>query len=454
MSQRSNIVRRERRQRPTYIAAGGALLAMVSVVVIAVSVRSPSGIPTRDYRHLSVQVPDPGNLVAHDPVRIAGIRIGQVTGVEAGTGAAEGQSLIRLKLNPGTEQFAADTKVVVRAMGLLGARYVEVIPGRGGQPMAWGSVIRAGRGSVTYGVTDLLDTFDARTRNGMDAMIDGYGRGLIGRGQGLNDVIRVVPGGERDFQALAAEIFRRPGALRRLVPSLRQAAVAFDTAREDVARMLEPTAKGLQPFVDERAGVRETLAAAPSALAGLQSGMERGQQLLRAARELSTAAARVLPAAPAGLRATRRLLVTSAVPLERTTRLLAAVKPAVPSVLRITEALSPNLGMLRRGFDDADALASAISPFNCDLENGAHSFRSLIGYPVGPSTDGGTTGPWTGFRAFVVGGGPELTGSLTPTAGDTKGVSAEPYPPACKYSPGGEYKLGRLVTPYAKAGAR
>lgn len=453
----SSIARREFRRRPSYIASMGLVGALVLLLLLVFSLRSPFGIPGRGYHALTVQVADPGNLQAHDPVRIAGIRVGQVIGVDDGAGAVQGQSLVRLKIDPGTEQLPRSTKARVRAAGLLGARYVELVPGAASSAgkLAWGTVVKTDRNAVTYGVTDLLDTFDKQTRTGLDSMINEYGRGLVARGQGLNDAIRTIPEGEADFRGLAAEILSRPGSARRFLPATERSAAAFSSAREDFVDMLRPTAQGLRPFVDEREAIRSTLDKAPNSLASLQSGMQRGQQLLRSARDLSDAARDVLPAAPVGLRATSDLLRTSDVPLERATRLMSDLRPTVPSVLKITKALSPNLQMLTDAFKDGEQLASAISPYNCDIESGAHSFRSLIGYPVGPSVDGGTTGEgWTGFRAVVIAGGPELTGTLTPTIGGNKGISAEPYPPACKYSPGGRYELGHLVTPYPKAGAR
>ncbi|HYF26887.1 MAG TPA: MlaD family protein, partial [Baekduia sp.] len=209
---------RNRRQRPSYVAATGALLLLVALLVIYIGVRSPYGVPGRDYGELQVQLADPSNLQIHDPVRVAGVRIGQVTAMKGGTGAARGQSVVSVKLDPGTEPLPQDTTIRLRAAGLLGARYIEVLPGRSDRTLPWGSTIRVGREAVSYGVTDVLDTFDERTRAGLDQMIIQFGRGLFTRGQGLNTAFRVVPEGEADFRRLAAAIRRRPGAAQRFIP--------------------------------------------------------------------------------------------------------------------------------------------------------------------------------------------------------------------------------------------
>src|SRR5207244_3542441 len=110
-----------------------------------------------DYRTLYVDARAVGNLRAHDPVRVAGVRVGQVGGLRISSG---GRARVRLQLEPDAPPFQTNSKVAIRAAGLLGARYVELVPGRVGTPLADGATIHAGDNALTFGVSEALDTFD------------------------------------------------------------------------------------------------------------------------------------------------------------------------------------------------------------------------------------------------------------------------------------------------------
>lgn len=417
------------------VVTGAAVLAVIGVLVLFAA-RSPDGAPGLDYTTIYASVPDPGNLQPHNEIRIRGVRVGQVIGVTAESGRA----LIELQLDPGTEPLPADTAVLLRGKGLLGQRFVELRPGPSERTLAHGDTIRGDADSLTAGVPDALETFDAETRGAMGDMLGELGRGLLGRGTELNDALRVAgPAGE-DFRALVHTVLERPGAARRLLPSMELAAGAFDAAREDFAGALDPTARGLQPFVDRREAVESTLEEAPATLATAQSGLERGRRLLAAVTVFSRAARDVLPAAPAGLRETTALLDESPVPLTRTTALLRELDPAVPDVLRVTDELSPVLEPLRRAFDDLHPIITQLAIHGCDIENFADNWRSVLNQGV---PGGGPIGPFTAFRVEALGGPESASGFVRPPDGVR--VDRESYATPCKYSPGARYDANEAV---------
>ena len=115
--------RRAPRAGASSCASGESRCSAQSVVWTAVT--SYSGVPLRDYDHYVVEVPATGNLIAHDQVRIGGVRVGQV---EKTAITPDGKARLALQLERGT-RLPADTQVVLRANGLLGARYVQLVPG-------------------------------------------------------------------------------------------------------------------------------------------------------------------------------------------------------------------------------------------------------------------------------------------------------------------------------------
>jgi virulence factor Mce-like protein len=430
--------RRSESKAPWRLATGGLLVGLLAVGFVAFGVRSVTGVPGRSYHKLYADLPDIGNLRPHDEIRVAGVRVGQVLGEKV----SHGRARVELQLAPGTGRMPLDTGVVVRARGLLGSRYLELTPGSSSQMLPDGAVIRgAPEVSLTNGVSDLLDTFDSQTRGGLGHLIDGLGQGLAGRGAGLNDLIKVGPGVSDQLTKVADSILARPAAARALVPSLDAGLTALDGARDEIARFFGSGAAGLAPFVQARVATRQSLHEAPGTLSAVQTGLPTGGRLLTATRSLAVALNKTLPGAPVALHRTTLLLRESAVPLVRTRTLLQAVRPAVPSVLKITRALSPDLVPLRRAFDDLDPIIGTLGAHGCDITNFGDNWRSVLGYgvPSKRALPGGEAGNLNQLRVQVEAGGESLGSLADPIARPFTQRRGNVYGPPCEHSPGPRY---------------
>jgi hypothetical protein len=341
---------------------------------------------------------------------------------------ASGEPELSLQLDPGL-RLPTDTAVKIRADGLLGARYVELIPGHSSTDLRDGTVIHAPADALTYGVPDALDTFDRQTRGALGSLISQAGSGLLTNGQPLNDAIRLGAEQIGPFQTLVGDIFARPGALARLVPSLDATTSALAGNRGQLSALPGAIGRGLSPLATERRGLQGTLAEAPSALSTAKAGLGAGGSLLAALSGLSQRLDETLPGAPSALQETTRLLIDSRRPLVIARGLVAQIPSAVPSVLRITHRLSPLLPHASAVLRPLIPMLGAVALHGCDVTNFAAGFRSMTGIGgacSGPIGSGGE------FRLeLVVPAGAEALG--------IPGASAAPlvregYSPPCKYT--------------------
>ena len=432
---RNNRRRSENRDPRKLVLAALAVIAL-AVAFVAFGIISVTGIPAVQYETLRANLPAVGNLRVHDEVRVAGVRVGQVTSL---TPSGSRVAAV-IQLQPGTGRFPADTTVAVRARGLLGSRYLELIPGSSSQMLADDTVINASASSLTNGVSDVLDVFDRETRGRLADMLGGLGQGFFGRGQELNDTIKIGPGLTSQLTTVADSITSHGGAARRFLPSLESAAAAFDAAREDIAGGLRPASRALNPFIESRAATQATLAEAPSTLDAMNSGLAEGRKLLASARSLSNALDHTLEGAPAALDSTTDLLADHDTALRRTDSLLEAARPAVPAALQITDALSPNLIPLQRAFDDLRPIVRQLSRHDCDLKNFGDNWRSVLGYGapserrIGPYD----AGPYNEFRLQIIGGAESLS-NLAPGLAKRFVSDRDFYAKPCSFSPGGTY---------------
>lgn len=400
------------RRRDTPPVGRTALAGLAVIVSLAIlgwqALKVYNGVPARDYSTIYVSTPQVGNLLSHDQVRIAGARVGQVLGRDVGT---DGQPRIELQIEPDTD-IPADTKVAVRGAGLLGARYIELIPGQSAEPLPEGATLRGTDDSYTFGLAETLDTFDRETRGAMGQMIGGLGQGLLGHGEKLNVGINAAATRGKPFGEVAAEILRRDGAARRLVPSLESAMRPLDAERYRLVAMAPATSDAVEPFVDRREGVRETLDVAPAALTATRSGLAAGTRLVNRLGAAAVAADGTLAAAPAGLRGLTGLLRDSRTPLARAADLLEAAEPAIPGALRITDAVRPILKPLDAMLEQMSPTLRETARYECDIVNFGLTMRSMTGYS---QPGNGPLGPSKAFRLQL----------LFPLSGDVVGLKDE-----------------------------
>lgn len=364
-------------------------------IYVAFSVTAYNGLPFKNYGSVYASVPEKGNLIKHDQVRIAGVRVGQVLSIGVGS---DGNPRLKLQLEPGTK-LSADTQVFVRANGLLGARYVQLVPGTSSQMLGNGALIKGSPDALTYGVPDAISVLDTKTRGALGTTVRELGAGVLGNGVPLNETIRDSSAEIQPFEQLTRSILATPGAAARLVPSMNSLAEPLAAARTSYADMLDPAARAFKPFADERDAVRATLDQAPSTLATVRTGLATGSRLLIAADDLATQAERTLPSAPAGLRAAAALLKDTA-PLAPTARLLDKLRPAVPAVLRLTGAASPVLTPVLNGLRNAIPTINYVAGRACNVENFGAILRSFTGW--GGTAGDGPIGAPTAFRLQVL----------------------------------------------------
>jgi virulence factor Mce-like protein len=412
-SQRLTPRRRTRRrdvESPWRTSVKGLIVLAVIGFFVYVGVSSYNGVPFRHYRSLTVEVSDTGNLIEHDPVRIAGVQVGQVTGESATRG---GRARVSLQIDPGT-RIPQGTQVMIRTNGLLGARYVQLIPSTSRRLLPSGALIVGTAGTLTDGVPEALDALDAKTRSALGSMLNGLGAGVLGQGESLHAAIGDAAPAAESFTELAQSILAPPGAAARLLPALDSTMAPLDAARGPIAVLLAPASRALAPLVSERPQVRASITAAPSALSTAAGGLNTGDALLASATALADAARETLPLLPAGLRQATTLLRTSPVPLQRGDALLRELRPTIPATLEVTRALDPVLAPLRQGLVNLQPMLVYTGQRGCDIENFGVTLRSMTGYG---GVGSGPIGSPMEFRAQMVAGPDVLQGFGSPPHG-------------------------------------
>ncbi len=118
-----------------FVAAGLAALFM-----LAMRVSNLSAFGEEEGYSLSARFEDIGGLKARAPVRIGGVRIGHVTGIEYDSETY--QAVVHLVIAREYDRLPTDTSASILTSGLLGEQYVGLEPGGAEKYLGSGDQIR------------------------------------------------------------------------------------------------------------------------------------------------------------------------------------------------------------------------------------------------------------------------------------------------------------------------
>lgn len=195
----------------------GTVTLLVLVLAVYLSYISVNGLPFVSYYEIKVQVANADELAKNSDVRIGGARVGQILAVtpEPPTRSwPHPYASLRLQLQPNLYPLPAGTHYRVRLASVLGAKYLELIPGtRNGASVPDGGTLTLSqnrRSNHELPVVDLdtaLRTFAPATQRAFRAATASLADALAGRGAELNDILystaRLLPPLEGVLRVLA-----------------------------------------------------------------------------------------------------------------------------------------------------------------------------------------------------------------------------------------------------------
>lgn len=334
-----------------------AAIALAVAVIVGTWLIFAKGLPGERPFEVRAEVPSANQVKEGNPVRIAGVDVGRVAGLEP---AAGGRTAIVLELDK-PELVRADASVAIAPRLLLeGNNVVELRPGTpGAPPIRRDATIPAARTAAPVQLDQVLTTLRRPVREALRGTLRELAAGLGpgpggGTGaQGLRDAAEELEGalgsisrtatamtGQRTgdlrravggSSSVATQLAADPGALAGIVTSMRRVAGAM-AARD---RDLRGTVRELAGLVTD----------GPQELAALEAGLPHLDRLVAQARPS-------LRAAPAALRRTRAMLGE--------VRALAGA-PELPGLLRDVRPVTANLPAAQDALLEGLPHATAVS---------------------------------------------------------------------------------------------
>jgi phospholipid/cholesterol/gamma-HCH transport system substrate-binding protein len=351
------------------------VIALV-VIVVAAYFGFTKANPFENPYQLHAVVRDAQNLKPGAPVRIAGVQVGKVTGVESAE-AGESAARVTMELRNDALPLHQDARLQIRPRILLeGNFFVDLKPGSpSAHDLDDGGTIPVSQTSNAVTLPDVLSVLDRDVRGDLQTLLREYGYALSGGGaealngtigqlepayrlsaltneallgeQPTEDLQRVLRGQRRLFAALS----ENPEALKELVTDLNTTAGALasqDAALEASVPALRDTLRVGYPALGELNAALPTLRAfSREALPGVRSSVPT----------LDAAIPRIVQA--------RGLVRQSELK-----GLSADLRQAVPSLVQLNHRLIPALRQLRAL---SSCTSSVLVPF---IESGIPSIEA------------------------------------------------------------------------------
>lgn len=190
----------------------GSMIMIIATIGILLSYNANKGLPYVPAYQISVLLPDAAELTAGgSEVRIGGARIGIVKEIEAlpATATEPARARLFLELQKDKEGLPVDTEVRVRPRSILGAKYLDLIPGKSTRGIPAGGSIPIEQAQPIVELDEAFNVFDDETSRGIRGTVTVLGDALAGRGADLNEALAetsdILPPAERVLRVLAAQ---------------------------------------------------------------------------------------------------------------------------------------------------------------------------------------------------------------------------------------------------------
>jgi phospholipid/cholesterol/gamma-HCH transport system substrate-binding protein len=213
---------------------------------------------------ITTNVPDAGGIRKGDPVQMRGVNIGRILSFTISPEDVE----IRLEIE-GEYSVPKDSRVEIKAEGILGGSVADVIAGRSPEKVGWGDRLP---GTSGIGLFDKMDTLAGEADKVAVKMQELLSDEMV------KDLQGGAAGARRSLESLQAILTEQRSEIRALAASLRRSAEGME--RVTTGPELERTVERVDALVVRLDGTVETLDRSSKSVESILARVDRGEGTL------------------------------------------------------------------------------------------------------------------------------------------------------------------------------
>lgn len=248
--------------------AAAVLVLIVASIAIGLYLLSKERLQLPFSRHYTVvaEVTNAAGIVPGlgEPANVAGVKVGEITGVKLRDGrAVVSMSIERHRL----AHVYANASAVLHPNTPLEDMQIDISPGGPpAAPLANGQAIPVGRTQVPLQSDNLLGSLDTDTRDYLTTLLAATGIGLHQRGPDLRALLRTLAPTTRQLRELSAALAGRRSELARVVHNLSTLAQAVGTRDAQLGRAVTASDETLRALAGQDRALGQSLALLPGTL--------------------------------------------------------------------------------------------------------------------------------------------------------------------------------------------
>ncbi len=300
---------------------------------ILLNQRLPS--PFQSYYSLNAAFPSATAVVSGlgEPVNVAGVRVGQITGTEL----RDGQAIVHMSIDPSKlPRVYRGAHAALVPNTPLKDMQVDIVPGQPGSgALPDGATIPAGDTLVPIDSDELLDSLDTDTRTWLAGLLTSVGQATAGRGQDIRNLLQALGPTSSELRQLGDLLVARQGQISQLVHNLGELTQAASTKDGQLRTVVQAGDQTIKAMAAQDAALRQSVSHLPGTL---QSARTTLADVVPFANALGPAARALEPTArtlPSTLANTNTLLQGAALlPLHQ-------IQPFVKASLPVARLLPP-----------------------------------------------------------------------------------------------------------------
>jgi phospholipid/cholesterol/gamma-HCH transport system substrate-binding protein len=200
-----------------------------------------------------------GQLVKGDLVRIGGTPAGAITSIEL---TRDGQAAVGVKVDHRFGPLREGTTATIRQIGLtsVAGRYIDISPGPTFRPALSDSATIAGdRTTSIVDLDQLFNTLDAKTRTGLQQLIDGSASWYVGKEQQANASAKAFPAALSGLNQLATQLSSDDANLTRFLVKTGDALSALSEHKQQLTDLVSNTRATTAALSANTASLDQTL---------------------------------------------------------------------------------------------------------------------------------------------------------------------------------------------------
>jgi len=250
----------------------GNVAALIALIAVAVAVGGY--ILTQQRLRFPLIEATPKRLVAEfstgqaltpgqgQTVRVSGVKIGDIAGVEL----RDGRAIVALDIDREFEDMVReDATALLRPKTGLKDMFIEMDPGDG-KVAEEGFTIPVRNTLPDVNLDEFLAMLDRDTRDYLRVLVADAATGLDGRGDELRDLYKRFEPLHRDLARVNGKVAERSANLRRLVTNLNRLNSELATKDTELADLVDRAAVVFRAFAREGGNIEQTVQELPSAL--------------------------------------------------------------------------------------------------------------------------------------------------------------------------------------------